>query len=99
LPLEKISALLLIISAFYPLRAGFLTIKTDVPTYSARAMAWDEREAMIFKLRAQGETDLVIPQLSGVDGVKELDVYADHWVNRCAAQYYGVNSIQAITVK
>lgn len=98
LPLGMISAILLIIAAYYPLRAARLTYTTDVPTYQARAVAWDEREAIIFTLRSQGETDLVIPQLSGIDGVKELDNRPENWVNRCAAEYYGVNSIQAVTV-
>jgi hypothetical protein len=48
------------------------------------------------ELKAQGQIDLLIPQLDGVYGIKEMDVEATHWVNRCAAVYYGVNSIRAI---
>ncbi len=99
LRLDVVSALLLIIAAFYPLRSGLLTLAANVPAYRARAEAWDDRQATIFLLREQGQTELTVPQLSGVDGVKEMDVRPSHWVNRCAAQYYGVNSIRAITVK
>ncbi len=97
LPIGAISAILLIVAAFYPLRSAWLTM-ADIPSYRARAQAWDERESIIFSLREQGQTDLAVPQLSGVDGIKELDNRAEHWVNRCAAEYYGVNSIQAFTV-
>jgi len=33
-----------------------------------------------------------------VYGTKELDTFETHWVNRCAANYYGVNSIRAIPI-
>jgi hypothetical protein len=42
---------------------------------------------------------LIIIQFDGLEGVKELDVNANHWVNRCAAKYYKVDSIRAITDK
>jgi hypothetical protein len=54
------------------------------------------RQIQILELIAQGQTDLVIPQLDGVQGVKEMDVSAEHWVNHCASQYYGINSIRAL---
>lgn len=98
LPVATLSAILLVVAAIYPLRAALLTL-ADVPEYRARAEAWDAREDLILSLREQGQTDLTIPQFGGVDGVKELDTYPDHWVNRCAAEYYGVNSIRAISVK
>lgn len=88
---------ILLILAAYPFRAG-LRVMTDVPEYSAREQAWDARDAYIYKLREQGQTDLTVPQFGGVDGVKELDTYQTHWVNRCAARYYQVNSIRAIPV-
>jgi hypothetical protein len=50
---------------------------------------------MIFLLIEEGQTDPIVPQFDGVLGVKELDVNANHWVNRCAAKYYGFNSIRA----
>ena len=98
LHIGTISAILLIVAALYPLRAAWLTL-ADVPEYRARATAWDAREAMILSLRAGGQTDLVLPQLDGMYGVKEIDTYPSHWINRCAAEYYGVNSISAISVK
>jgi hypothetical protein len=93
------SLFLLFIFAFYPLRAGLQTLRQDAPVYRARALAWDERDAIIRNLKAQGKTDLIVDQFDGVGGTKELDTCATHWVNKCAAQYYGVKSIQAIPNK
>ncbi len=89
--------LILLLLSIYPFRAG-LRVLQEVPAYSAREQAWDRRDAHIYKLRAQGQTDLIVPQFDGVDGVKELDNNPMHWVNRCAARYYGVNSISAVTM-
>ena len=94
--LEYPSILILLILAVYPFRAG-LQVILEIPEYRARAEKWDTRETQINKLIAQGKTDLMIVQLDGVDGVKELDSSADHWVNICAAQYYEVNSIRAVS--
>ncbi|MCA2002213.1 MAG: DUF6056 family protein [Chloroflexi bacterium] len=92
-----IGGIVLFALAFYPARAG-LQILQQAPQYRERAALWDERNAHIYKLREQGQTDLVVPQFDGVDGVKELDSYETHWVNVCAAKYYGVNSIRAIPI-
>ncbi len=90
--------LFLLILALYPFRAA-LRVLNEIPSYSAREQAWDSREANIYKLRAQGQMDLTIIQLDGVYGVKELDTFASHWVNLCAANYYEVKSIRAISPK
>jgi len=84
------------LSIAYPVRAAYYVYKFDVPEYRARAEYWDARQTQIYALIAQGQTDLVIPQLDGVEGVKEMDVSENHWVNHCAAQYYGINSIRAL---
>jgi len=70
-----------------------LTIAGDLRTWSWK---WDQRELFIYGLIAAGQTDLMIPALPGMYSTKELDVRPEYWVNRCAAQYYGVNSIRAI---
>jgi hypothetical protein len=90
--------LIVLILAIYPFRASLQVIQ-EVPEYRRRAEKWDARETQIKTLIAQGETDLTIVQLDGVDGVKELDTFASHWVNVCAAKYYEVNSIRAIPEK
>jgi hypothetical protein len=95
---EYISIFILLILAVYPLRAGMQVVQ-EIPDYRRRAEKWDKREDQINTLIAQGQTDLVIPQLDGVDGVKELDTFPSHWVNLCAAKFYEVNSISAIPPK
>lgn len=94
LPLKLIATLLLMLSSLYLLRAVWITL-TDVPVYRQRAEWWDMRETMIYQSIEQGQTNLIVQQFDGVDGVKEMDVNANHWVNRCAAKYYGVKSIRA----
>lgn len=89
--------LIMLMMVVYPFRAALRVIQ-DVPDYRAREQAWDRRDAHIYKLREFGQTDLTVPQFDGVDGVKELDTYQTHWVNRCAAKYYQVNSIRAIPI-
>ena len=92
-----IGGIVLFALALYPVRAGLQTLQ-QTPQYREREQYWDQRNAHIYKLREQGQTDLVVPQFDGVDGVKELDSYETHWVNVCAAKYYGVNSIRAIPI-
>ena len=98
LNLKWVFAILLAVTALYPLRAAWISLG-DVPAYRERAALWDERDAQIYKLRAQGKTDIMVYQFNGVDGVKEMDVNANHWVNRCAAKYYGLHSIRAVPNK
>lgn len=92
--LKWTALVLLAVSALYPLRAAWLAWG-EVPAYRERAALWDGREVMIFQLIEEGQTDPIVPQFDGVLGVKELDVNANHWVNRCAAKYYGFDSIRA----
>ncbi len=89
--------LILLALAVYPLRAA-VQVMQGGPEFSARAQAWDRRDAHIHTLRENGQTDLVVPQFSGIYGIKELDNLPTHWINRCAAAYYGVHSISAVTI-
>jgi len=80
--------------AFYPLRAA-LTVYAKAPEYSQRADAWDARQQQILSEKAQGQQDIIVPQLPGIAQVKELDTSPTYWVNVCAATFYGVHSISA----
>jgi hypothetical protein len=95
LNLKLVFAILLAVAALYPLRAAGIAL-AEIPEYRIRAEEWDAREVQIYKLREQGQTDIMVNQFNGVDGVKEMDVNENHWVNRCAAKYYGLNSIRAV---
>lgn len=88
--------LLLLLLAFYPLRAAVNMWQNELPRYQQRAAAWDARHAHILAQIAEGKKDILVEQLNGFEQVKELDSDPRHWVNRCAAAYYGVESIQAL---
>jgi hypothetical protein len=93
-----LSILTLLVLAFYPLRAG-ITLLADVPEYRQWAFKWDAREAGIHRSIEMGEQDLVVRLLPPRDGVKEIDGNTRHWVNRCAAEYYGVYTIRSVPME
>ena len=95
--LPDISILVLLIAACYPFRAA-LNAYQDLPAYRERAELWDLRDAYFIRHASAGELDIVAPGFSGVDGVKELDDSERHWVNKCAAAYYGVNTIRVLSI-
>jgi len=43
-----------------------------MPVYRQRAEWWDMREAQIYQSIEQGQTDLIVQQFDGVEGVKEM---------------------------
>lgn len=90
--------LFVVISVVYPLRIALNLYRYDLPEFSERANLWDLRENYILRHASLGEKELVVPGFSGVYHVKELDSNPGHWVNICAARYYGVDSIRSITV-
>jgi hypothetical protein len=90
-----LGGLTLLLLAFYPLRAG-LSMLAEVPDYRERTTIWDRRESEIYDSVAAGERDLVVRYLPTREGIKELDATTKHWVNQCAAQYYGVDSIRSV---
>ncbi len=92
-PAILFGCLLFFVLAFYPMRAG-LSLFSDVSEYREWALGWDLREAEINDAIAMGETNLVVSWLPTREGVKEIDA-GTHWVNRCAANYYGVDSIRS----
>ncbi|HCR71134.1 MAG TPA: hypothetical protein DIW23_06795 [Anaerolineae bacterium] len=91
-------AVLAITSVVYPLRTAYYLIIFNVPEYQERARLWDLRDAFIKRHALQGETELVVPGFSGVYGIKEIDDNPNHWVNVCAAEFYGLNSIRVVGV-
>ena len=82
----------------YPLRAALRVYQSMVPEYQTRAEMWDLRDAYILRHASLGEMDIVVPGYSAVYNIKELDDDPTHWVNSCAADYYRVRSIRAVTI-
>jgi hypothetical protein len=89
-----LAVLALVVAALYPL---WMTRNNAalVPQYQTRAERWDARDARIRELAAAGERNIVVWQLSGIAQVKDLDSKPSHWMNFCAAIYYGVDTVSA----
>jgi hypothetical protein len=88
--------------AFVALLYPFWMTRQPLSTHEERRLAalrWDEREQMIYDMKAAGTQDIVIPGLDGYEGTKELDVRPYFWVNMCAAQVYDVHSISAVSIE
>ena len=86
---------LLAVSALYPLRAGWTLLQAKLPYDRQWTSDWDARQAQIFADKAEGMQDLVVSQLPAFEYIKEIDARPHFWVNRCAATFYGVNSIRS----
>jgi hypothetical protein len=85
------------LAAFLPylLRAGIFFGRAELWPMQEQARAWDARNAQILADRTAGQTDLVVANLPDFGGISELRDDPNHYINRCAAQYYGVHSIRA----
>jgi hypothetical protein len=66
-----------------------------MPLYQARAQGWDLRDQMILDAKADGQTNITVPQFDSIYGITEIKPDPINWVNFCAARYYGVDSITA----
>jgi len=71
-------------------------IYTQLPALQERAALWDQREAQILALRAQGVTAITVRALDNLAGIQELSLKPGNWVNTCAAKYYKIKSIKVI---
>jgi hypothetical protein len=67
-----------------------------LPAFQGRAQAWDLRQALILNEKAAGTVNVIAPEFDSVYGVTELHPEATNWVNKCAAKYYGVQTISTI---
>jgi hypothetical protein len=56
---------------------------------------WDRRDAEIREAEKTGIADVTIPKLPIDLGFEIIEANSDHWVNRCAASYYGVDTLEA----
>ncbi len=90
-----VSFIFLIAFSLYPLRT-LPAIHADLVQAQKRAQAWDERHQEIMMQIAEGKGHLVVTALDAFSEIAEMSEAPPFWVNRCAAQYYGVESIAAI---
>jgi hypothetical protein len=68
-----------------------------IPIYTDRAVIWDERDQYIREAVQQGTqvVDVYGIDSQPVEGLHDLKPDGNHWVNHCAARYYGVKEIRA----
>ena len=90
-----VSILLIGFLCLYPLRTAYQTWQ-QIPIVQERAIAWDVRQAEIFKAKNAGMMNIEIKPMNSIDGIYEITADPQFWVNQCAAGYYGVVSIQAV---
>lgn len=87
------------VTAGFGYTARSITIVAErLPIYAERAEIWDERDALI---RAGIEQGLTRIEVRGIDslpvsGMLDLKPKPTHWVNVCAARYYGVDQLLAV---
>ena len=82
----------LIAIPIYEARLVYL-LKPAAVTFATR---WDERETQIREKKAANETHLIVKMIpENLMELEHLQTNSTHWINICAAEYYGVDSISA----
>jgi hypothetical protein len=93
-----VKLVIVLLFCLYPLTS----LKNHVEQISAsiyRAKVWDDRNADILSQMDQGISDVTVRALDSFSEIAELSADDQFWVNQCAANYYGVDSISAVENK
>jgi hypothetical protein len=64
-----------------------------VPVQQQVARAWDARDQELRTLASSGVRDAQAPMLVNAYGYSDLNDNPKHWVNRCAAHYYHLETL------
>jgi len=91
---RSVIILLLGLALVYPLHAS-TKLRHPMAVFQRWATQWDTRDAYIRQAVADGATDLEVEQLDTIGGVQEYKHDPNHWVNKCAAEFYGLQSLRA----
>lgn len=87
-------AAVLVVVSLYTVRS-YRTPIAEGQDLARRAELWDKQDEQIKAAKLAGEMDVVLKQYDVVQTLNSLMDDPNHWVNRSAAVYYGVNSITA----
>ncbi len=68
-------------------------IVVQIPESIAFAQMWDQRDQYLRTAKTQGETEVSAPGLPIWNGVHDLALEPDNWVNTCMAWYYDFTRI------
>lgn len=95
-----VAAMLLLVAPLNDIRHALMLI----PSARMYAVSWDVQDREIRAAKRAGSRDVVVPPTAGTSRDSRGDLHfelnvvgadADHWVNQCAAEYYGVDAIVA----
>jgi hypothetical protein len=91
-----LAIILFAVSTLYSLRAVWNIVQDKGPYYQLWSSVWDLRQTQIIANKAEGVSNIIVSvHLYSMDGVEELNSEPKYWINACAANYYGVQSIIA----
>jgi hypothetical protein len=79
----------------YPIRTAIQNWQQVTPA-QVRAEIWDTRKIIIDQALRDGKDYLELTPINSVNGIYELTSDPTFWVNRCAADYFGINSLKAV---
>ena len=79
---------------FGPLLSARNTLELAQPA-AFLAYTWDTRHQYIQAQKNAGIIELQVPSLLYSAELEDIGPDPNHWVNSCAAQYYGIQSIVA----
>jgi hypothetical protein len=65
------------------------------PVANDLANIWDKRDQAIRAANLQGVSELEVPVLPYSGGLEDIGPDPNHWLNRCVAEYYQLDSIVA----
>lgn len=88
--------ILLLALCLYPVRGALMVRGAETQALAVKAERWDARDAQIRAERDAGVMQVHTAEVDVVQGLEDLGPEAEHWVNRCGAAYYGVQSITAV---
>jgi hypothetical protein len=75
-------------------------IRQVLPAVEAAAQVWDQQDRMLRAQAAAGNTQVTFPvpqyDLAPLVGLETIGADPDFWVNRCAAVYYSLQSVQTV---
>ena len=93
--LQVLSIVVLVPVYFYPLHA-VPSILSPTPIYYKWSTLWDQRHRDILAAKRNGIAEVHVMKLKNIlPGIGDLSPDPSYWYNRCAAEYYGVQTIIA----
>jgi hypothetical protein len=89
-----VSLAVLALFCLYLLRSASIPLQ-DAGSLAVRAQRWDARDAQVLEDLRKGVLDVQVRQVDVVQGLEDIGPDATHWINACAAVFYGAHFITA----